>query len=71
MLKLADNRSEAVLVANLDPAQATRRYAVRGMERPRFLASEWKEMVRKVRKQAAEARQRFALPNPPTECSQD
>ncbi|MFH1919732.1 MAG: carbon-nitrogen hydrolase family protein [Planctomycetota bacterium] len=71
VLKLADNHSEAVLVANLDLAQATRRYAVRGMERPRFLASEWKEMVRKVRKQASEASRVFALPNPPAECSQD
>ena len=65
VLKLADNRSEAVLVASLDLAQATRRYAERGMEHPRFLASDWKGMVRKVRQQAAEATAKFDLPRSP------
>ncbi len=65
LLKLADNENEAVVVADLDLAQATRRYAVRSMEHPRFLASDWKEMIRKVRRQAAQAGQMFVLPNQP------
>jgi len=65
VLELADNRSEAVLVASLDLAQATRRYSERGMEHPRFLAADWKAMVRKVRKQAAGATAKFDLPRSP------
>jgi predicted amidohydrolase len=64
ILKLADNENEEVLVAELDLSKANRRYAVRSMERPRFLAPDWKAMVRKVRKQAAEATQKFDLPGP-------
>jgi predicted amidohydrolase len=62
MLKLADHRDEAVLVAPLDLSQATRRYALRGMQQPRFLASQWRQMVRAVRRQAAQATRGFDLP---------
>jgi predicted amidohydrolase len=65
VLQLADNRNEAVLVANLDLTKATGRYAQRSMERPRFLAPEWKQMVRKVRQRAAQATRAFTLPEPP------
>jgi hypothetical protein len=65
VLKLADNENEAVLVANLDLTQATRRYARQSMEHPRFLAANWKQMVGKVRKQAAEATAKFDLPQSP------
>lgn len=64
VLKLADNEHEEVLVAELDLSHATRRYAVRSMERPRFLAADWKGMVAKVRKQAAGALGKFDLPGP-------
>jgi predicted amidohydrolase len=67
VLALADNENESVLVANLDLTRASRRYAVRGMERPRFLASRWKEMVRAVRKQALESSRHFDLPGSPTQ----
>ena len=62
VLALADNESEAVLVATLDLAKATRSYAERSMEHPRFLAADWKRMVAKVRKQAAAASAEFDLP---------
>jgi predicted amidohydrolase len=61
VLKLADNRHEAVIVANLDLARATRRYAMRSMEHPRFLVSRWQQMVRAVRQQAAQATAKFDL----------
>jgi len=53
VLQLADNRSEAVLAADLDLSKATGSYARRSLQRPRFLASRWKEMVSAVRQQAA------------------
>jgi len=65
VLQLADNRSEAVIVATLDLARATRRYAERSMEHPRFLAADWKAMVRKVRRQAAAATAKYDLPRSP------
>jgi predicted amidohydrolase len=67
LLKLADNENEAVLVADLDLTRANRRYAVRSMECPRFLAPDWKRMVRKVRRQAERAGRTFLLPNAPAD----
>ncbi len=52
VLALADNESQAISVANLDLAKATGVYAKRSLERPRFLASHWKQMVKAVRQQA-------------------
>jgi predicted amidohydrolase len=54
VLRLADNESEAVLVANLELAKATRVYARRSLERPRFLAPQWKAMLESVRRQASD-----------------
>ena len=52
VLRLADNRSEALLVADLDLTLATRKYAMDSLEHPRFLSAQWKEMVAQVRRQA-------------------
>ena len=62
MLCLADNRNEAVIVADLDLSKATGVYALRGMEHPRFLSSYWKRMVDIVRKQSARSTAEFDLP---------
>jgi predicted amidohydrolase len=64
VLKQADNQSESVLVARLDLSKATRRYALRSMEHPRFLHGAWRAMVRAVRQQAARSRLPFDLPEP-------
>ena len=52
VLRLADNASEAVLVADLDMEQATGKYAVECLSSPRFLAASWNRMLAKVRSQA-------------------
>ena len=52
VLALADNRSEQVILADLDLAQATGKYAADSLAHPRFLSAEWKRMLRKVRAQA-------------------
>jgi predicted amidohydrolase len=52
VLRLADNAGEAVIVADLDMEQASRKYAVEGFTSPRFLAGSWRRMVAKVRRQA-------------------
>lgn len=62
VLALADNRSEAVVVADLDLSQATGSYALRGMKHPRFLAAGWKRMVDAVEKRAARSATAFDLP---------
>ncbi len=62
VLALADNRSEAVIVADLDPSQATGIYALRGMKHPRFLAARWREMVAAVKTRASRSPTGFDLP---------
>ena len=62
VLTLADNRSEAVVVADLDLSQATGSYAFRGMKHPRFLAGRWREMVDAVKTRASRSRMGFDLP---------
>ncbi len=52
VLALANNRDEAVIFADLDLAQATGKYAADSLAHPRFLAAEWRRMIRKVRAQA-------------------
>ena len=52
VLALANNRDETVITANLDLAQATGKYAADSLDHPRFLAAEWRRMVRQVRAQA-------------------
>jgi predicted amidohydrolase len=62
VLKLADNRNEAVIVANLDLSKATGKYALRGLKRPAYLASQWKAMVQTVRRRAKEVALDYDLP---------
>jgi hypothetical protein len=62
VLALADNRSEAVVVADLDLSQATGSYAFRGMKHPRFLAARWREMVDAVKTRASRSPTGFDLP---------
>ena len=62
VLALADNHREAVIAADLDLSQATGSYALRGMKHPRFLASQWKQMVDEVRKRASRSTRAFDLP---------
>ncbi len=52
VLKLANNSEPAVLVADLNPDDATAHYAIEAMTSPRFLAPAWRQLVRKVRIQA-------------------
>lgn len=62
VLGLADNRSEAVIVANLDLSKATGVYARRGLTNPPFLVPHWKRMVDAVKKQAARSSLTYDLP---------
>ena len=62
VLALADNRSEAVVVADLDLSRATGSYAFRGMKHPTFLASRWREMVGAVKTRASRSARDFDLP---------
>jgi predicted amidohydrolase len=62
VLGLADNRNEAVIVANLDLSKATGVYARRGLTNPPFLAPHWKRMVAAVKRQAAQASLAYDLP---------
>ncbi len=45
MLRLADNKKPALIVADLDLSKATRKYALDSLEHPRFLVPHWKRMV--------------------------
>jgi len=58
-LQLADNRREKVLVADLDLSQATRKYAVDGLQHPRFLASHWRRMIPELRQRVRETDRKF------------
>jgi predicted amidohydrolase len=51
LLKLAGNTDEEIIVADLNLAQATRKYALESFQAPRFLASSWRRMVALVRRQ--------------------
>lgn len=53
VLRLANNRDEAVIIADLDLARATRKYAIESLEHPRFLSGQWRKILRAVRRQAA------------------
>jgi predicted amidohydrolase len=52
ILRLANNRDEAVIVADLDLSCATRKYALESLEHPRFLSRHWRAMLQAVRRQA-------------------
>ncbi len=58
-LQLADNEHEAVLTADLDLTQATRKYALDSLKHPRMLARHWRSLLREVRQGAAAADHRF------------
>jgi len=62
VLGLADNRNEAVIVANLNLSKATGVYARRGLTNPPLLAPHWKRMVDVVRRQAAKSALAYDLP---------
>ena len=51
-LQLADNRREAVLVAELDLSRATRKYALDSLRHPRFLARHWRLVLAELRRRA-------------------
>ena len=63
VLRLADHRSEAVLVADLDLAAATGNYALESLEHPRWLARHWRrilpDLLRRARRQDAWFTRRF------------
>lgn len=60
VLRLANHRDEAVLVADLDLPRATGKYALESLDHPRFLAPHWREMVRAVRRRAKQAAKLWA-----------
>jgi len=62
VLALADNRSEGVIVADLDLSKATGVYARRGLASPPFLSPHWNRMVAAVKRQAAQSALAFDLP---------
>lgn len=55
VLKLADNRREMVIVADLDLSRATRKYARDSLQHPRFLARHWRRLIREIRRRARES----------------
>jgi len=61
VLALADNQGEAVIMADLDLAEATGVYARRALANPPFLAPHWKRMVDAVRSQAAKSSLAYGL----------
>lgn len=67
-LGLADNRGEAILVADLELARATRKYARESLLHPRFLAVHWRRMLAdarpRIRSFDAQVRRALAGPSP-------
>jgi len=63
VLGLADNRTEAVIVADLDLLKATGVYAQRALSNPPFLAPHWRRMLEAVRRQAAKSSLAYDLPS--------
>ncbi|MCI0743777.1 MAG: carbon-nitrogen hydrolase family protein [Verrucomicrobia subdivision 3 bacterium] len=51
ILRLAGNRDEAVIVADLDLKQATRKYALESLRHPRFLSGYWRKMIQLLGRQ--------------------
>jgi predicted amidohydrolase len=58
-LQLANNRGEAVLVADLDLSRATRKYALDSLRYPRFLARHWRLILAELRRRARQADRTF------------
>lgn len=59
LLRLADNRRETVIVADLDLARATRKYAQDSLLHPRFLAPHWRRILSEMRRRVRENNQTF------------
>jgi len=59
VLALANNRSEALLIADLDLSLATRKYAADALEHPRFLARHWRRLLPELRRRIRTADSRF------------
>lgn len=71
VLQLADNRSESLLVADLDLSLATRKYALDSLQHPRFLARHWRRLLPEMRRRVRETDANFrhalragSLPDP-------
>ncbi|MHC4995961.1 MAG: carbon-nitrogen hydrolase family protein [Planctomycetota bacterium] len=54
VLGLADNENPGVVAATLDLRQASRTYARRSMNNPKYLRAYWRDIVRETRKRSAE-----------------
>ncbi|MBX3734057.1 MAG: carbon-nitrogen hydrolase family protein [Verrucomicrobiae bacterium] len=59
ILQLADNRSEAVIVENLELTNATRRYAIESLKHPALLARHWRRLLPLLRRGVRDADLRF------------
>lgn len=63
VLRLADNKNEDLLVADLDLSLATRKYALDSLDHPHFLARHWQHLIGEVRRRAkAEGRLDLEMP---------
>lgn len=63
VLRLADNKNEHLLVADLDLSLATRKYALDSLDHPHFLARHWQRLIGEVRRRAkAEGRLDLEMP---------
>lgn len=62
ILRLADNRNEALVVADLDLAKATGKYALDSLDHPRFLAPTWRKLIKEIRRRTRTSLSRFSLP---------
>ncbi len=51
VLAVADNRRANVILAELDLAQAGRKYAIEAMSQPAFLRPHWKALLNACRQQ--------------------
>lgn len=58
-LRLADNRRERLLVADLDLSSATGKYALDSLEHPRFLARHWRRILGELRSRTRATDRRF------------
>ncbi len=59
VLRLADHRSEALIVADVDLTQATGKYAIESLDHPRFLRMHWRRMIAATRRGVAATDRRF------------
>lgn len=59
VLGLADNRSESVVVADLELAKATGRYARESLEHPHFMKHHWRRILSEFRRRLGASDQAF------------